>query len=375
VARRPRRQVLAERFDVVGVDISEAQLRLARKNVPGAQFVHADVAEVEFPLASFDGVAAFYSLSHVPRDEHAELFRRIAGWLKPGGAFLASLGVGDESDSTGEWLGVPMFFSSHSPEQNRVLLNAAGLELRVDEIVSMREPEQEVSFQWVIGIKATGARLEATKTRDRTRRVETFQSLAETILASSRQSVRLVAVDGPGGAEKSTFARRLAGALGGAPIVHTDDFSTGEPGVEWWPRLEREVIVPLRAGRVARYRRYDWPTRRLAEWHTVDPAPVVIIEGVSSARAAVADSLALSIWVDAPDDVRLRRGLERDGEAARAQWQQWIAEEDAHFASDDTQARTDVVVDGAPSLDHDEDAEFVRIGQAAAGRQDSDMSR
>jgi uridine kinase/predicted TPR repeat methyltransferase len=358
----PSTQTLAEHFDVVGVDISEAQLKLARKNVPNAEFIHADVAEIAFPRASFDGVAAFYSLSHVPREEHAELFRRVAGWLKPGGAFLASLGVGGESDSTGEWLGVPMFFSSHSPEQNRALLEAAGFELRVDEIVSMREPEQEVSFQWVIGVKATGARLEVRKARDGTRRVETYRSLGETILASSRQPVRLVAVDGPGGAGKSTFARRLAGALGGAPIVHTDDFATGEPGLEWWPRLEREVIVPLRTSRVARYRRYDWPTRRLAEWHTVDPAPVVIIEGVSSARAAVADSLALSIWVDAPHDVRLRRGLERDGEAARAQWQQWMTEEETHFASDDTQERADVVVDGAPSLDHDEEAEFVRIG-------------
>ena len=76
------------------------------------------------------------------------------------------------------------------------------------------------------------------------RRVESFRSLAESILALPG-GVRLVAVDGYGGAGKSTFATRLAAALGGAVVVHTDDFATGEPGVEWWPRLEREVIVPL----------------------------------------------------------------------------------------------------------------------------------
>src|SRR6476469_3661267 len=79
------------------------------------------------------------------------------------------------------------------------------------------------------------------------RRVESFRSLADSILALPG-GVRLVAVDGYGGAGKSTFATRLAAALGGAAVVHTDDFATGEPGVEWWPRLEREVIVPLSAG-------------------------------------------------------------------------------------------------------------------------------
>ena len=119
----------------------------------------------------------------------------------------------------------------------------------------------------------------------RDRRVESFRSLAESILALPG-GVRLVAVDGYGGAGKSTFATRLAAALGGAAVVHTDDFATGEPGVEWWPRLEREVIVPLSAGEAARYRRWDWEAKRLAGWHTVEPMPAVVIEGVSSARRA-----------------------------------------------------------------------------------------
>src|SRR6476661_8671860 len=78
------------------------------------------------------------------------------------------------------------------------------------------------------------------------RQVQTFRSLAGSILARPG-GVRLVAVDGYGGAGKSTFAARLAAALGGAAVVHTDDFATGASGVEWWPRLEREVIVPLSA--------------------------------------------------------------------------------------------------------------------------------
>jgi dephospho-CoA kinase len=175
------------------------------------------------------------------------------------------------------------------------------------------------------------------------RRVQSFRSLAESILALPG-GVRLVAVDGHGGAGKSTFAARLAAALGGAAVVHTDDFATGEPGVEWWPRLEREVIVPLSSGETAR------------------PMAAVVIEGVSSARRAAADRLAYAIWVDAPAELRLERGLERDGRDARPLWDAWMAEEDAHFAQDGTRARCDLVVDGNPGIDHDPATEFVRIG-------------
>ena len=76
--------------------------------------------------------------------------------------------------------------------------------------------------------------------------MQTFRSLAGSILARPG-GVRLVAVDGYGGAGKSTFAARLAAALGGAAVVHTDDFATGAPGVEWWPRLEQPQPRPASA--------------------------------------------------------------------------------------------------------------------------------
>jgi hypothetical protein len=47
-----------------------------------------------------------------------------------------------------------MFFSSHAPERNRELLQQAGLRIDADELVTMREPEQEVTFQWVIASPA-----------------------------------------------------------------------------------------------------------------------------------------------------------------------------------------------------------------------------
>ena len=146
----PSTKALASRFDVTGVELSGVQLDAARRNEPEASFLHGDFAEIDFPPGSFEGVTAFYSVSHVPRDEHGPLFDRIGRWLVPGGLFLAVLGSGDDPGWSGQWLGVPMFFSSRDAEANRRLLAAANFELLVDEIIDTPEPEGPVPFLWVL---------------------------------------------------------------------------------------------------------------------------------------------------------------------------------------------------------------------------------
>ncbi len=141
---------LAQFFEVVGVDSSEVQLERARRAIPSAVFIAADISEVDFPDGSFDAVTALYSLTHVPRERHAELFARIARWLRPGGLLLASLGARGSEDWIGEWLGVEMFFSSWDAPTNRRLLADAGFRLELDEIVEMEEPEGTATFLWTI---------------------------------------------------------------------------------------------------------------------------------------------------------------------------------------------------------------------------------
>jgi cyclopropane fatty-acyl-phospholipid synthase-like methyltransferase len=70
---------------------------------------------LRLPAGSVGAVTAFYSVGHVPEQEHAALFGRIAAWLRPGGLFLAGLACGDTDGVDGDWLGAPMFFSSHDP--------------------------------------------------------------------------------------------------------------------------------------------------------------------------------------------------------------------------------------------------------------------
>jgi cyclopropane fatty-acyl-phospholipid synthase-like methyltransferase len=146
----PDTRLLAQRFRVTGVDISPEQARRARASVPDATFVVADFTAPDFDPGRFDAVAAFYSFNHVPRELLAGLFGRIRSWLVPEGLLLVALGTGDTEGWTGEWLGAPTFFSSFPPETNRRLLDEAGFERLLDEVVTFLEPEGEATFQWVL---------------------------------------------------------------------------------------------------------------------------------------------------------------------------------------------------------------------------------
>jgi uridine kinase len=185
-----------------------------------------------------------------------------------------------------------------------------------------------------------------------------YDELARAVLAHEGP-VRLVGIDGCAGAGKTTFATRLATAVGGAPIVHTDDFASHETPIEWWPRMLDDVVGPLLGGRAATYPAYDWVRRAPGETIVVEPAPVVVIEGVGGCRAAWRDKLATSIWIDAPRDERLRRGLARDGIELAGFWREWMAAEDAYVAAEDPASRVDLVVDGAATTLYDEEREFV----------------
>ena len=149
----PSTKELARRFRVVGVDISAAQIELARRQVPGAEFLQADFTESQFADASFDGVAALYAIPHVPREQHGRLFADVFRWLVPGGLFLATLGAAESADWLGPWLGEEMFFSGYGAEDNRRLLRAAGFELLLDDVLVTPEPEGDVKFLWVIARK------------------------------------------------------------------------------------------------------------------------------------------------------------------------------------------------------------------------------
>jgi uridine kinase len=178
----------------------------------------------------------------------------------------------------------------------------------------------------------------------------------------------LVAVDGGAGAGKTVFADRLGAALSTAStgvVLHTDDFLDGWTDiVTFWPRLQQWVLDPLAAGQPGAYRPYDWDAGAFSTvWHPVSVVDVILLEGVSAARHAIRDGLSYAVWIETPPAVRLARGIERDGEHLRGEWERWQRAEDAHFAADKTAGAADLIVDGdpPPAIAYDRDREFVAI--------------
>ena len=96
----------------------------------------------------------------------------------------------------------------------------------------------------------------------------------------------------------------------------------------------------------ARYAHYDWRSGELVEWCDIQPGGVVIIEGVSTLHSDLGTPWDVSIWVECSRELRLARGVDRDGEEMRATWiDKWMPEEDEYVAAERPQSRADFIYD------------------------------
>ena len=159
--------------------------------------------------------------------------------------------------------------------------------------------------------------------------------------AEPKRGFRFVGIGGRGGAGKST----LAACIPDSQIVATDEFWDGD-GFDL-DRLRAEVFEPLLAGRTARYDGWDWEARRPGGARIVEPRGVVVVEGVCALHRMFRDAYDVRVWVDASYDVRLQRGVARDGEAARRTWvEHWMPMEERYVERDDPVSCADVILDG-----------------------------
>lgn len=157
----------------------------------------------------------------------------------------------------------------------------------------------------------------------------------------------LVAIDGPAASGKTTLAAQLGQTLP-AQVVHMDDLYEGWQGMAAGvAKLHEWVLEPLHAGVPGRYRRYDWELNTYAERHSVPLADYLVVEGCASAGRGIDQYQPFIIWVEEPDaQVRLARGLARDGAHMREHWLDFMAQEEREYQEQNTRAAAHVTLNG-----------------------------
>ena len=165
----------------------------------------------------------------------------------------------------------------------------------------------------------------------------------------------IVAVDGRSAGGKTTTAGRMAAALPGATVVHTDDIAWHRSFFDWADPLIDNVLNPTRAGEAVRFRPPAWVARdRPGAIEVPAGARWIILEGVGAARRELTEMLDVIVWVQS-DFVQAReRGIGRDGgtEAAEAFWDEWMAEEVPFLAHHRPWERARAIVNGTASISH-----------------------
>lgn len=170
--------------------------------------------------------------------------------------------------------------------------------------------------------------------------------LANQLTASG---ARTVLIDGRSGSGKSTLAQRLHVAWETSVVVRLDDIYPGWDGLAWTvDHVRTALLEPRAAGRPGRWRRWDWTTEAPSGWNEVEPGRRLIVEGAGALTPAGRALADLGIWVDAPDVVRKRRALLRDGDTYGPHWDRWAAQEDIFIARHDPRSHADWTVTETP---------------------------
>ncbi|MDE0673400.1 MAG: hypothetical protein OXH72_16840 [Caldilineaceae bacterium] len=194
-------------------------------------------------------------------------------------------------------------------------------------------------------------------------------AIVEVVIRStaSGQVPLVVAIDGRSGAGKSTLASRVAKETGAAVVLLDDFFAASIPDVDWdrmtveerganvfdWARIRSEAIMPLLAGRVARWHPFDFESGQRADGTygmktqatEVEPASVIVVDGAYSAGPQLTDLVGLTVLVELSEEERWARLARREEAEFLAQWHaRWTAVEDFYFSNVRPRSSFDLIV-------------------------------
>ena len=161
----------------------------------------------------------------------------------------------------------------------------------------------------------------------------------------------LVAIDGVGGAGKSTVASLLHGQIQDSSIIQMDDFYSPELQRPDVVRLKTEVLIPLHSHKTAHYQIFLWKTNTYSNWQTLPAQGVIIFEGIFSLEKDLHEFYDIKVWVDCPAEVGYERGVKRDKEIYHVdnteKWQKiWMPLEEKYHNEKNPKQCADYIIDG-----------------------------
>ncbi|NEA62263.1 hypothetical protein [Streptomyces sp. SID12488] len=179
---------------------------------------------------------------------------------------------------------------------------------------------------------------------------------------------RVIAIDGRGGAGKTTLAERLRGAAPGSAVVHTDDIAWNHACFDWGAVLVENILRPLHRGEAVDFRPAAWIAHDRPRSITVPAgADFVWVEGTGIIREELSPWLDASVWMQGDLDEQERLSAVRDGDspAQREHVANWLLEELPFMLREQPWARATMIVAGPPQTNqghdpgHDPETELV----------------
>ena len=180
-----------------------------------------------------------------------------------------------------------------------------------------------------------------------------LSEIIEIIINGERQNnfTRIIAIDGPAGAGKTTLAERLSQNFPERPIsiIHMDDLYAG------WndaltPTLTRtlgqNIVSPASQGKAIEFRKFNWLHNSFGDLIRYPSPSALILEGVGSGQRAIRKYLDQLIWIDIESETGLNRVLQRDGDYLETEMRIWQMRESEHFKQDNTRDCATIRIDG-----------------------------